>query len=271
MRKGLAAVLLSAVAFGSTGCLVWAPQYFGTPLVSGVEEQTLEEADSVWTRDKIAVINVDGQITASSASDFKERLEAARDDEQVKAIVLRLNTPGGGVTPSDQMHRELSEFKRETGLPVIAIMMDVAASGGYYLAMAADEVLAHPTTVTGSIGVIVHVLSVEGLFELVGLEQRTIRSGLLKDMGSPFRSMTDEERELLQHIVDANYERFVAVVDEGRPDLDREQVLAERDGVAVDTDAHLIRRHTHRFGQPCVMDEVTELAVHRDEPLRARE
>jgi protease-4 len=230
MRSVLAVVLSSALAFGSTGCIVWAPQNFGAPLVSGLEEHVVQDADSVWSREKIALISVDGTITTRSAADLKERLRAARADDRVKAVVLRLNTPGGSVTASDQMHRELSEFKRETGLPVIAVMMDVAASGGYYVAMAADEVLAHPTSVTGSIGVIVQVLSVEGLFELVGLSQRTLKSGPLKDMASPFRPMTDEERELLQHIVDADYERFLDVVDAGRPKLGRDQVRALADG-----------------------------------------
>jgi protease-4 len=230
MRTLIAAVLLPALIWGEVGCIVYAPQNFGLPAISGVKERTLEEADSFWTRDKIAVVGVEGTITSRSASDFKERLKAVRDDDNVRAVVLRLDTPGGSVTASDQMYRELRDFKRETGMPVIALMMDVAASGGYYVAMAADEVLAHPTSVTGSIGVVVQVLSVEGLFELVGLEQRTLKSGALKDMGSPFRPMTDEERELFQHIVDADYERFLEVVDAGRPHLGRDEVRALADG-----------------------------------------
>ena len=118
---------------------------------------------------------------------FKEELTKASKDDKVKAVVLRINSPGGTVNASDILYHELKTFKANKKIPVIASMMDVAASGGYYLAMAADAILVHPSTVTGSIGVIMLTVNARGLLEKVGVEANAITSGPRKDMGSPFR------------------------------------------------------------------------------------
>jgi protease IV len=161
---------------------------------------------------------------------FKEELTMASKDDKIKAVVVRINSPGGTVTASDILYHELREFKAKKKVPVIASMMDVAASGGYYLAMAADNVLVHPSTVTGSIGVIMLTVNARGLLEKVGVEASAITSGPRKDMGSPFRVMTAEERGIFQSVIDSFYQRFLAVVQEGRPNLSAEQIKKLADG-----------------------------------------
>jgi len=161
---------------------------------------------------------------------FKEELTKATKDEKVKAVVVRINSPGGTVTASDILHHELKAFKAAKKIPIIVSMMDVAASGGYYLAMAGDAVLVHPSTVTGSIGVIMLTVNARGLLEKVGVEANAITSGPRKDMGSPFRLMTAEEKAIFQGVIESFYQRFLTVVQEGRPNLSAEQIKKLADG-----------------------------------------
>jgi protease-4 len=161
---------------------------------------------------------------------FKEELTRASKDDKIKAVVVRINSPGGTVTASDILYHELRDFKTKKKVPVIVSMMDVAASGGYYLAMAADSILVHPSTVTGSIGVIMLTVNARGLLEKVGVEANAITSGPRKDMGSPFRVMTPEERGIFQGVIDSFYLRFLAVVQEGRPNLSADQIKKLADG-----------------------------------------
>ncbi|RPJ02856.1 MAG: S49 family peptidase, partial [Candidatus Aminicenantes bacterium] len=152
-------------------------------------------------RDKVLMIDVDGMISAaletgifarekSVVARVFERLERAAADPLVKAVILRLDTPGGEVTASDIVYHEVLRFKERTGLPVVGLMMSVAASGGYYIASACDFIVAHPSTLTGSIGVISIFPSVESLMAKVGVKVAVIKSGPVKDSGSPFRDMT---------------------------------------------------------------------------------
>src|SRR2546429_9026877 len=146
----------------------------------------------------------------------REELTKAASDPDVRALVVRINSAGGTVTASDVIFRELALFKRSTGRPVVAVMLDIAASGGYYVALAADTIVAHPTSVTGSIGVLMVTLSAEGLMQKLGLSTTTIKSAERKDMGSPFRPMTDEERKIFQVVIDSLYGQFVAKLAESR-------------------------------------------------------
>jgi len=130
--------------------------------------------------------------------------------------VLRINTPGGTVTASDIIYREIMLFREETKVPVVAALMDVAASGGYYIALAADRIVAHPTTVTGSIGTIMVTANVEGLLGKIGVATNTFKSAEHKDMGSPFRMLTPEERAIFQSVIDELQRQFVAKVVERR-------------------------------------------------------
>lgn len=191
--------------------------------------------------DKILLIDVMGVISdaqeesvltsrPSLIARMKEELEKAEKDDDVKAVLLRINSPGGTVTASDILYHELTEFKHRTGRKVVASIVDIGASGAYYTAVAADRIIAHPTTVTGSIGVIMLNLNVEGLLEKIGVSGIAIKSADKKDMGSPFRKMTDEERAVFQGVIDHLFDRFVAVVAEGRPNLSEAQIRKAADG-----------------------------------------
>jgi protease-4 len=178
-------------------------------------------------REKVLMIDIDGTISSALETGFLareksvvarvfERLERAAADPLVKAVVLRLDTPGGEVTASDIVYHEILRFKERTGRPVVGLMMSVAASGGYYIAQACDVIVAHPSSLTGSIGVISIFPSLEALMAKVGVKVNVIKSGPSKDSGSPFREMTEEDRKLFQVIIDEYYEGFLEVVARGR-------------------------------------------------------
>jgi len=199
-----------------------------TPRIRPLEEQTVEGRGDA----KILLMDVSGFISDEGSGPIltigaepprvpmlvriREELTKAAADDDVRALVLRINSPGGTVTASDIIYREVDLFRRQRKIPVVAVLMDVAASGGYYVALAADTIVAHPTTVTGSIGVIMISLNAEGLMEKIGLATNTIKSGARKDMGSPFRQLTPEERAIFQSVIDDLYRQFVAKVVERR-------------------------------------------------------
>jgi protease-4 len=207
-------------------------------------EMTIVERDTAMRGDRVAIIDVSGVIMNADRPELlrdgenpvgllHEQLEKARADARVKAIILRLNTPGGTVTASDIMYREIKRFRERTGKPVICLMMDVAASGGYYVACSADRIVAYPTTITGSIGVIVQTISFEPALGRIGIEAEAITSGANKDAGSPLSRMTPEHRAVLQKLVDDCYARFVAKVREARPSIPAEHFDAMTDGRIV--------------------------------------
>jgi protease-4 len=159
----------------------------------------------------------------------REELEKAAEDDRVKAVVLRINSPGGTVTASDILYHEIKRFKERRKVPVVASILDVGASGGYYVALAADRIVAHPTTVTGSIGVLMLTVNSSGLLEKIGVSADYITSGPRKDMGSPFRALTPEERAIFQDVIDRLYGRFVGLVARERR-LDESRVRSFADG-----------------------------------------
>jgi protease-4 len=170
-------------------------------------------------------------VTEPSLVDqVKAALKKAEDDEHVKAVVLRINSPGGTVTASDIIHHELAGFKERTRRPVVASIIDLGTSGAYYIAQAADRIIAHPTAVTGSIGVIMVQASVQGLLDKIGVQTTEIKSGEKKFMGSPFRPLTPDERKIFQNVIDNMYQQFLSVVGKGRPQLTPEQIRAAADG-----------------------------------------
>jgi protease-4 len=192
-------------------------------------EEKIEEVVLLKSKakEKILVIDLEGMIgTLGQTNLFNKegdilsqvyyRLERASEDKLVRGVILRLDTPGGDVTSSDILYNEIMKFKRRTGLPVVALMMGVSASGGYYVASACDFIVAHPSTITGSIGVISIFPNVGELFSKVGIKTQVIKSGGLKDAGSPFREMSQEEQKVFQNIIDELYERFLQVVYEKR-------------------------------------------------------
>jgi protease IV len=178
---------------------------------------------------------------------LREELKKASDDRDVKALVVKINTPGGTVTASDIMYREVESFRQTTKKPVVAMMMDVAASGGYYLALAADSILAHPTTITGSIGVIMLTLNAEGLLQKIGVGATAIKSAERKDMGSPFRSLLPEERAIFQSVIDDFQRQFLAKVTDRRR-LPAEVVRTLADGRVYTAQQALDHKLIDRIG-----------------------
>jgi protease-4 len=192
---------------------------------------------------KILLMDISGAITSEERPDplglrsnestvarVEAELEQAADDDKIAAIVLRINSPGGTVTGSDIIYDRLMRFKAEFNVPVMVQMMDVAASGGYYVALAGDQIVASPTSVTGSIGVIFTSVSVEGLLGKVGVRNQTVVSGKMKDIGSPLREMTPAERQVLETLVGDMFARFVGLVRERRPNLTEEMKTQMVDG-----------------------------------------
>jgi protease IV len=190
--------------------------------------------------EKIAVVPVEGTISSADSSTgelqptttpegLADALQQAKDDDSVAAVVLEVNSPGGGVTASDEMHQSILDFKEQTGKPVVVSMGDTAASGAYFISTAADRIVANETTLTGSLGVIFTLTDISELADKYGVEQEVVKSGEFKDMGSSFRDLTPEERDILQSIVDEAYDKFVSVIVQGRG-LPEERVREIADG-----------------------------------------
>jgi protease IV len=224
------------------GCGPTAYKITPVPVDRSLQETTIIH-EGGWAPPKIALIDIDGIIMnrekfeligegENPVSLFVEKLNKAASDRSVKAVVLRINSPGGGVTASDLMYSEVQVFKQRTegAKPVVAVLMDLAASGGYYVACGADEIVAHPTTVTGSIGVIMQLFSLSGTLDKIGADAVAIKSGPMKDAGSPFKKLRPEEREIFQSLVDQFYDRFVAVVAKGRPNMTEARIRELADG-----------------------------------------
>jgi len=242
MNRRIVAAALAMGVLTAGGCGPTAYKITPVPVDRKLEEAVLID-EGGWAPAKVVLIDVDGMLLNRRqcqllgegehiVSLFVEKLDKAAADPAVRALIVRINSPGGGVTASDLMYSELLHFKERTGgrRPVVAVLMDVAASGGYYLACAADEIVAHPTTVTGSIGVIMQMVNFAGTMKKIGVGADAIISGRMKDAGSPLREMKPEEREIFQQLVDQFFDRFVAVVAAGRAGLNEDQVREVADG-----------------------------------------
>ncbi|WP_100331850.1 signal peptide peptidase SppA [Bacillus xiapuensis] len=193
---------------------------------------------------KIAVLSVEGVIQDGGAQSFMaspgynhqvfmEQLDKAQEDRAVKAIVLEVNSPGGGVVESAQIRNKILEIKEKTKKPVYVSMGSIAASGGYYISAPADKIYASAETLTGSLGVIMQSVNYSELAKKYGVDFVTIKSGPHKDIMSPTRKMTDEEKKILQEMINNSYDSFVKVISEGR-DMPEEQVRKIADGRIYD-------------------------------------
>jgi protease-4 len=178
--------------------------------------------------DRIAVVYLDGVIFNSKT--INENLKGYGDDSRVKAILLRMDTPGGGVAASQEIADQLKWLRNEKGKKVVISMGSVGASGGYYIACAADKIYANPGTITGSIGVIAEWVNYASLLKWAQMQPEVIKSGEFKDVGSPTRPITPKEREYLQGLINQMYEQFVGAVADGRKDLTRERIKQLADG-----------------------------------------
>lgn len=177
--------------------------------------------------DRIALIRIEGVILDSKET--VRELKEFGESSTVKAIVLRIDSPGGGVVPSQEIHDAVKRVRNKNNKTVVASMGTVAASGGYYIASATDRIMANPGTLTGSIGVIMELTNLQGLFKKIGVENVVVKSGRYKDIGSPFRKMTPEDRRILQAVMDDVHGQFIEAVAEGRS-LDISEVRRLADG-----------------------------------------
>ncbi|MDI6795860.1 MAG: signal peptide peptidase SppA [Desulfatibacillaceae bacterium] len=222
-RCKFAALLFGMVlALALTGCV--APNI---KLFSDAKDPLAERVLSGKSEPKILVVPITGVISDTPERDFlRDRpsmlqevvshLDKARKDGKVAALVLVINSPGGSAGASDILYNEIMSFKQKTDAKVVAVMMDVATSGGFYVSLAADYILAHPNTVTGSVGVILLRPDLTGLMDKLGVEVTAQTSGRNKDMGSPFRPASDEEFAIFQGVADSIAGRFLGLVAEHR-------------------------------------------------------
>ena len=217
MRKFLTAAFLIIFIF-IIGCT--APKI---RLFPSQEDPLLEFTLEGKSEPKVLVVPIRGIISNSPKEGFVStrpsvvqevvsQLRRAEEDPKIKAVILKIDSPGGSVTASDILYSEIAGFKNRTGAKVVVAMMDVAASGGYYISLPADHILAHPTTVTGSIGVIFARPKVTGLMEKIGLGVEVNKSGAEKDMGSPFRQASAAEEKIFQDLTDRLGARFIDLV-----------------------------------------------------------
>lgn len=181
---------------------------------------------------KIAVISVREIIDSEKAHDVYRQLKTARNDKRVKGLIIRVNSPGGTISASDQIYNEIRKYRQKEGKPVVAFMEGVAASGGYYVSVACEKIVAEPTVITGSVGVIAgHFVLQELLEEKLGIVPVIFKSGQKKDWPSPFSPVTEEQRQYIhEKLIDPAYNRFVEVVAEGRPSLTLDDVKRLSDG-----------------------------------------
>lgn len=189
---------------------------------SDFSNYTEEVIQGTNPKEKIKVVDVDGVIQSNDANDFVvEELKKAKEDPQIKGVILNVNSPGGSVYASERIANEIKALK-EAQKPVYTVMREMAASGGYYISAPTDRIYASNETWTGSIGVIIQSYSLQGLFEKYGIKEQNITTGKMKDAGSQGRDMSKEEKEYFQGLVDSAFDRFVKIVSEGRGISERE-------------------------------------------------
>ncbi len=232
---------LSISMIALTGCGHMGLQIALVPTHQRLMETQIQGDRFLFITDKIAIIDIDGVLVnrqkrglmragENPVSLFIEKLDKAAGDESVKAVVLRINSPGGTVSASDIMYHHLRQFKSRTGKPVIACVLGLGCSGAYYLACGCDGIVAQPSSVTGSIGTIFQTFSVAGTMDKIGVKAVTIKSGRMKDMASPLHDLSDEERDILQRIIENLYQQFLHVVEESRTTIDEQKLQELADG-----------------------------------------
>lgn len=237
-----ACVLLWAISLLLASC---APQRILIDLAPGdgrlAETAVLKDDGAGEKAPKVAMIDVRGLIASvdtglivasggNPVDDLVARLDKAGQDPQVKAVILRVNSPGGTVAASESMYREIRAFRKRTGKPVVASMAEVATSGGYYISLAADRIVAQPSSVTGSIGVLFQTFNVSEGMSRWGIESRAVVSRPNKDLASPFEPPVDEHYRILQGLVDEFYEQFCGLVAERRSSIDTADMETVTDG-----------------------------------------
>ncbi len=221
---------------------------------------------------RVAVIDVDGLILNQNVeglydsgenpvSGFREKLEAAAADASVAAVVLRIHSPGGGVTACDILAHELDRFKAATGKPVVACLMDVATSGAYYLALGADRIVAHPTTLTGGVGAIFNHVNLQDAMAQLNVTVDPVKAGPLIDMGTVTKPLDDDARALLDEMAESFHQRFLARIAERRPAVGEENLKTLADGRVIDGSKALAMNVVDQLGYlPDAIGEARRLA-----------
>ncbi|HHT9131265.1 MAG TPA: signal peptide peptidase SppA [Candidatus Tripitaka californicus] len=253
----------------STVLLLVGCAFISVPL-GGPTKPLKEKVVAGEGEDKVLMIDISGVISSKEKSSpiglgggpsmvarVKEELEKARKDDHIKAVVLRINSPGGTVTASDIIRHEIKKFKEEKPVKVVACFTGLGTSGAYYVATSADKIVALPTSVTGSIGVILIKVNVQGLMEKVGIANETVKSGDKKDAILPLRPMTEEERQIIQGVINYLHERFIAVVEEVRPGADLKDRKELADGRVFNAQESLDLKLVDQVGY---LDEAIESA-----------
>ncbi len=223
------------------GCNTGAFQIEMVPADKKLKESRVQKDKGLFISDKIAIIDVEGtmanerqssllQTGENPVSIFIEKLDKAAKDDDVKAVVIRMDSPGGTVVAADIMYHSLQEFKRKTQKPVIVSVTGMACSGGYYLSCASDGIVAQPSSVIGNIGTIFQTFSIEGTMNKIGIKTVAIESGTLKDIGSPLHNLSDPEKEVLQGIITEMFQQFVQVVHESRNSISEQKLQDLTDG-----------------------------------------
>lgn len=258
------AVLLALALSSLAGCSLVTLDF--QPKIRPLEEETVEGKGS----SKILLLDLSGTLAEDLPSfslgapaprvpllaRVREELAKAEKDDHVRALIVRINSPGGTITASDILYHEILAFKQRRKIPVIAAIMDVGASGGYYAALAADTIVANPTTITGSIGVVMVTVNAQGLMEKIGVAPLAIKSGPMKDAGSPFRALTGPELAVFQNIIDEMYGRFVGLIVQSRK-LPEDRVRALADGRVYTAEQALRLGLVDRIGY---LEDVVKLA-----------
>ncbi len=241
MRRYLLPLCLAVGSLMLSGCISLAGLGLGQDR-GKVSIERIQKAEKLFVMDEILMIPLSGLVAEGNMKErrgepgmlvaLKDRLDAAKDNPRIKAVILRIDSPGGSVTAADLIYREIVRFKEKKKIPVIALMSGTAASGGVYIAMAADEIYALPTTVTGSIGVITMLPSLKGLSDKIGFQMRVIKSGANKDLGSPWRDLSSDEQKIFQDLIDSYFVRFKQIILDSRKEkgLTEEKLKALADG-----------------------------------------
>lgn len=216
---------------------------------------------------KIAVIRLEGVIDTKQAESVYRQLKMAGEDDRVKGLIVRVNSPGGAVSASDRIYNEIRQLREETGKPVVAFMQGLAASGGYYTSVACDKIVAEPTTITGSIGVIMSNFVLQELLEeKLGIQPVVIKSGRKKDWPSMFQAPTEEQKQYLKDkLIKPAYERFVSIIADERPSLTLAEVRALADGSIYGAEEALNEKLIDEIGYlDRAIEEVMSLAELED-------
>lgn len=244
MKPVFKIALISALLILFSGCA----SFNLGPSIKPLKEKTLMGKGSA----KVLLLDIQGMISNQDkrtvtgfpiakgmVETVREILMKAEEDDKIKAVLLRINSPGGTVTSSDIIYHEIMAFKEKMKVKVYVSIVDLAASGGYYIAMAGDTLMAHPTSLTGSIGVIAVKVNVAGLMDKIGVDWEVVKSGDKKDFLSPLRPLTIEEKKLFQNTIDSFHNRFVDTIVKNRPGLDLKTVQNLADGRIYNSDQAL--------------------------------